>query len=138
MKEGGHMAKEELNPQQQKFAELYFVLNNATQAAIQAGYSENSAYSQGPRLLKHDGIREYLAGLEKERRERVQSRLASMAVEAAEIAFDLAKNAESEAVRLQAVKDIMDRSGYKPTDKIEQKTDMDAKISFGFVDPNGE
>ena len=39
---------------------------NATQAAIRAGYSEKTAYSQGPRLLKHDGIRPLIdQGLEK-------------------------------------------------------------------------
>ena len=34
---------------------------NATQAAIRAGYSEKSAYSQGARLLKHVEIRAELA-----------------------------------------------------------------------------
>ena len=61
-----------------------------------------------------------------------------MAEKAAEIAFELAQTAESEAVRLQAVKDVLDRAGYKPTDKIEQKSDVDARISFGFVDPGEE
>jgi phage terminase small subunit len=42
-----------LNTQQQLFVEHYLKLNNATQAAIAAGYSEKTAYSQGARLLKH-------------------------------------------------------------------------------------
>ena len=40
-----------LNPKQQLFVEEYLIDFNATQAAIRAGYSENTAYSQGPRLL---------------------------------------------------------------------------------------
>ena len=35
-----------------KFAAEYVVDQNATQAAIRAGYSEHTAYSQGSRLLK--------------------------------------------------------------------------------------
>jgi hypothetical protein len=37
---------------QQRFVEEYTVDFNATQAAIRAGYSERTAYSQGQRLLK--------------------------------------------------------------------------------------
>ena len=40
-----------LTPKQQLFVEEYLIDFNATQAAIRAGYSENTAYSQGPRLL---------------------------------------------------------------------------------------
>ncbi len=42
-----------LNPKQKRFIEEYLVDLNATQAAIRAGYSEKTAYSQGQRLLKH-------------------------------------------------------------------------------------
>jgi hypothetical protein len=35
---------------------------------------------------------------------------------------DLASTAASEQVRLQAAKDIMDRAGLKPTERIEQIT----------------
>lgn len=42
-----------LNPKQARFVEEYIVDLSATQAAIRAGYSERTAYSQGQRLLKH-------------------------------------------------------------------------------------
>ena len=45
------MAK--LTTKQQRFVEEYCVDFNATQAAIRAGYSEKTAYSQGQRLLKN-------------------------------------------------------------------------------------
>ena len=38
---------------QQRFVEEYPVDRNATQAAIRAGYSKKTAYSQGQRLLKN-------------------------------------------------------------------------------------
>jgi phage terminase small subunit len=39
------------------FAAEYLVDSNATQAAIRAGYSERTAYSQGSRLLKDVEVR---------------------------------------------------------------------------------
>lgn len=45
-----------LTSKQQLFLSEYLIDMNATQAAIRAGYSEASAYSQGQRLLKNDEI----------------------------------------------------------------------------------
>lgn len=52
---------DELTPKQRRFAEEYCVDFNATQAAIKAGYAENSAYSTGHRLLKNDEIQAAIA-----------------------------------------------------------------------------
>ena len=41
-----------MNAKQQRFVDEYLIDLNATQAAIRAGYSVESAYSQGQRLLK--------------------------------------------------------------------------------------
>lgn len=52
----------ELTPKQQMFIEEYMVNGfNATQAAIKAGYSEATAYSQGQRLLKNVEIEKEIA-----------------------------------------------------------------------------
>ncbi len=42
-----------LNDKQKLFYKEYLIDSNATQAAIRAGYSKKTAYSQGQRLLKH-------------------------------------------------------------------------------------
>lgn len=55
-----------LNERQQKFADYYLELGNATQAAIKAGYSEKTAYSIGQRLLKHPEVKAYLDQRRKE------------------------------------------------------------------------
>lgn len=47
-----------LTPKQERFVKEYLIDLNATQAAIRAGYSENTAYSQGPRLLENVGVKE--------------------------------------------------------------------------------
>jgi hypothetical protein len=46
-----------LNDKQAAFAREYCVDKNATQAAIRAGYSAKTAYSQGERLLRHVEVR---------------------------------------------------------------------------------
>jgi phage terminase small subunit len=124
-----------LSDKQKKFVEAYFELSKGTQAAIIAGYAKGSAHVVASRLLKNDKVRDYIEELQKERRERIQNRLATMAEKAAEMLFVLAMNAESENVRLSAIKDILDRSGYKATDKVEQKNEHSGKITFGFCDP---
>ena len=45
-----------ITPKQQVFINEYFLDFNATQAAIRAGYSENTARIQGHRLLTNDNI----------------------------------------------------------------------------------
>ncbi|MCH5157469.1 MAG: terminase small subunit [Clostridiales bacterium] len=49
-----------LTPKQQTFCEHYIACHNATQAAINAGYREHTAYSQGQRLLKNVEVKKRL------------------------------------------------------------------------------
>ena len=59
-----------LNPKQRLFKDEYLVDLNATAAAIRAGYSEKTAYSQGQRLLKHVEIAAAIEEAQAERSER--------------------------------------------------------------------
>lgn len=47
-----------LTPRQQAFVAEYLIDLNATQAAIRAGYSKKTAYSQGQRLLKYAEVQD--------------------------------------------------------------------------------
>lgn len=58
-----------MNVRQKMFVEEYLKDMNATQAAIRAGYSEKTAYSQGQRLLKNVEIKNAI----KELREQIQT-----------------------------------------------------------------
>lgn len=49
-----------MNAKQKKFADEYLIDCNATQAAIQAGYNEKTAYSQGQRMLKNVEVKAYI------------------------------------------------------------------------------
>ena len=82
-----------LNDKQLRFIEEYLVDLNATQAAIRAGYSERSAYSQGERLLKHD---EVLAEINK-RKARLSERCD---VKAADVIRQLSRSALSDPRKL--------------------------------------
>lgn len=46
-----------LKPKQERFCMEYLVDNNATQAAIRAGYSPKAASQESSRLLKHPEVR---------------------------------------------------------------------------------
>lgn len=58
----------EMNSRQKLFVTEYLVDFNATQAAIRAGYSEKTSYSQGQRLLKNVEVKNAI----KETREKIQ------------------------------------------------------------------
>lgn len=49
-----------MNSKQRRFADEYLIDLNITQAAIHAGYSPKTAYSQGQRLMKHVEVKSYI------------------------------------------------------------------------------
>ncbi len=59
-----------LTPKQERFCHEYMVDLNATQAAIRAGYAENSAHVTGCRLLSNDKVSEAIAAGKAELAER--------------------------------------------------------------------
>jgi phage terminase small subunit len=59
-----------LNDKQLKFAEQYVATSNATQAALEAGYSEKTAASQGSRLLKNAKVLDRIKELQADRNAR--------------------------------------------------------------------
>lgn len=61
-----------LSEKQQTFVREYLVDLNATQAALRAGYSAKTAYSQGQRLLKNVEVAEAIQRVMDERSERTE------------------------------------------------------------------
>ena len=61
-----------MTAKQDRFVEEYLCDLNATQAAIRAGYSKKTAYSQGQRLLKKVEMAEAIAEGQAERSERTE------------------------------------------------------------------
>lgn len=112
------MAAEQLSPKKMVFVMEYIRTNNATKAAIAAGYSEKTAYSQGPRLLKDVEIQQYLNKTEQNLNRDLRELFVEEAQQAFETMKDLMKNSGQDNVRYSAAKDILDRAGFKPVEKI--------------------
>lgn len=88
---GGHIG---LNQRQKLFASEYIKLGNATQAAINAGYSERTASSQSERLLRNVEIKRFIqAEVEKMHDENIMD-----AKEALSILSDIARGKRDEEV----------------------------------------
>ncbi len=58
--------KDSLTMQQRKFVNFYCESGNATESAIKAGYTPESAHVQGSRLLKNDKVKKAIEDKEKE------------------------------------------------------------------------
>jgi phage terminase small subunit len=98
---------------QDKFIEHYTLTGNATKSAIHAGYSEKTAKVKGSQLK---------AQFTNEIRDATQKLLADKVPAGLRWLSELAESAESESVRLGAVKDLLDRAGLKPIERIETTT----------------
>lgn len=77
----------ELNTKQKKFCEEILVDDNATQAAIRAGYPERSASSIGNENRKKPKIQKYISELKEARSLRTQVTADRILVELAKIGF---------------------------------------------------
>ena len=109
----------ELRPQIMIFVTEYIKSGNATQAAILAGYSEKTAYSQGSRLLKNDEVQQYLNKTTQNLNRDLRQIFAEDAVEAYAVLKKIMLNhASMDKDRITAARDILDRGGYKPVEKI--------------------
>lgn len=80
-------AEDSLTPKQRRFVEEYLIDLNATQAAIRAGYSEETAYSQGQRLLKNVEIDAAIYKAQQARSERTEITQDMVLRELAKIGF---------------------------------------------------
>ena len=103
---------------QEAFIESYCQTGNATKAAIQAGYSQATAKQQG-HVLKNKFAKEIEQRIKKMVQDSVPAALNQISI--------LAQTATSEQVRLNASKDILDRAGLKPADRVEQRISHDDK-----------
>lgn len=127
----------DLRPQMMIFVTEYLRNgNNATQAAIAAGYSEKTAASQGSRLLKSVEIQQYLNKTEQNLNKDLRMMFAEDAVKAYGVMLEIMNDPLTPPKdRLVAARDLLDRAGYKPIDKVQ--ADMNAEISFKVSLPEG-
>lgn len=93
-----------LTQKEKKFADTFIDTGNGTKSALVAydTEDENTAAVIASRTLSKDKVQNYIH---------------SKAEKAAEIVFTIAQHGDSDGVRLAASKDILDRAGFKPTEK---------------------
>lgn len=142
-----------LTPKQQRFCDEYLIDLNATQAAIRAGYSPNTAEQTASRLLRNVKVQEYLAELmDKKESELIASQdevlryLTSVmrgeavseeiVVEGTGDGCSEARTIEkcpSEKDKLKAAELLGKRYGIY-TEKVESNVDMELNISIDYGD----
>ena len=131
-----------------RFCDEYLTDMNATQAAIRAGYSEKTAYSQGQRLLKNVEVKSYID----EQLDRIHSEKTADAQEVMEYLTAVMRGEHKEQVLcligdgIQSVRNIdvsakdrlkaaemLGRAHMMFTDKVQQEVDMDLNITVKRV-----
>jgi phage terminase small subunit len=113
------MAAEQLSARQTIFVTEYLKDRNGTQAAIRAGYSERTAGEQASRLLANVKVKQIVNKKQENINKDLREMFADEAVNAFKVLKEIMmKGAAMDKDRLAAAKDLLDRAGYKPVDKI--------------------
>ena len=102
---------------QEKWFEYYMLSGNAAKAAEFAGYGS-------PKQRGYELKNRFKKEIEEKQKAMIQDAVPGVIAQI----IEMAQGAESEAVRLNACKDLMDRAGFKPIDKTETEiTTTEAK-----------
>jgi len=90
------------------FAQEFLVDLNGAQAAIRAGYSENSARSQASRLLTDENIQAYIAERRKERAEKLEASADNVISEVVKLAFHDIRDMYDKKGNLKSIPELDD------------------------------
>lgn len=112
-----------MNLKQKRFVDEYLIDFNATQSAIRAGYSKQTAYSQGQRLLKKVEVQEEI---EKRRKEKESELIASQNEILRYFTSVMRGESESEVVVIEGEGD-----GFSSAKKIMKKPDEKERLKAG-------
>lgn len=107
------MKGDKLTDKQKIFVFEYLIDQNATQAAIRAGYSKKTAYSQGQRLLKNVEVQKFLGQYQDNRAEKCG------------VTFD----AIIDELKKMGFADV-DAENIRPTDKIKALECMSRLLGY--------
>lgn len=110
-----------LSPKQEGFVRDYLETGNATEAAARN-------YDIGDRTVAG------AIGGENLKKPSIIEKLKAYSDQASDNIITLSNKARSEAVRLNANKDILDRAGYKPVERSEQKIKLEETPSTPETD----
>lgn len=111
-----------LTEQRMQFIEEYLKLRckNATQAAINAGYSAKSASAQASQILKDSEVSAYLEQRKSEISRELRQEFIYDALEARKIMYEImTKEDAADRDKIAVAKDFLDRAGFKPEEHVE-------------------
>ena len=115
-----------MNERQQRFADAYIEVPNATKAAEAAGYSRKTAYSQGQRLLKNAEI---AADIRERQEQAADARILSI-TRARALLSDIAQNADiGVSARLRAVDLLLKSAGAQLSPPTAEPPQSGAELS---------
>jgi phage terminase small subunit len=133
-----------LTPKQEQFIIAYAETNNATQAAIKAGYSKNGAASTGFNLLRNEKVKGALMRIEARRLQEMGDAAVSSAFTRKQVLEGLYKEAtrtgksSTHAARVTAWRQIAEIEGYLGRGAGKVDTAMLTALKIEIVKPDGE
>lgn len=117
---------DKLNTRQKHFCESYVACGNATESAIEAGYSKKTARSIGQRLLTNVDIKCYIKKLnEKTKTDKIMT-----AVERKEWLTEILKNDENKLQDKLKAMDILNKMTGEYTEKLELSGEINTSNPF--------
>ena len=115
-----------LTARQQKFVDHYIENGGKLeQAAIDAGYAEAGAGNQARQLVRNPKV--YTEVMR-----RVPDLLGRQAVPAIAVVVRLMQSAKSDYVKLEAARDILDRAGFQPAQRVDHRLDTTLSVAINL------
>ena len=122
-----------LTEQKQQFIEEFIKLKckNATKAAINAGYSPQSAASQASQLLKNSEVADYLKMRKSELAQALRDEFIFDALEAKKAMYSIMIDPDADnRDKITVARDFLDRAGFKPGEEVK----LSGSINNPFAD----
>jgi phage terminase small subunit len=124
-----------ITAQKQRFIEAYLISSNATQSAIDAGYSKRTASVQASRMLKEDVIQDAIQDARHAASERNKITVDHL-IDELEAARQIAKDERNASAMISATLGKAKILGLdKPSDKDEQPKEITITVVRALVDP---
>ena len=126
-----------MTPKQERFVQEYMIDSNATQAAIRAGYSEQTAAEQGYQLLQKTSVKKAVAEAMQTRSERTEITADQVLKELALIGFSDMRDFTSWApngVMLRESRELTEGQARAVAEVSETKTEHGGTVRFKLHD----
>lgn len=126
------MTRRTITEQQKVFVDKYLAnrKKNATQSAIEAGYSKKTASSQASQLLNNPKVTEYLEKRENEMQQVLRREFFYDALEARNVMYEIMNDPSAmERDRITVAKYFLEVAGYKAVDKVEHSGEMTTNVN---------